>query len=163
MSTPKLKPSHLLSLCLAIGIGCTAPLASIRTTKPTTTDTGAWNRMHEIAAADLACAVDRLTTKTLSTRTTDAFISESFEISGCSKTEMFLIQEHQGPQSQYSMPWTIYSDRQLRQSLQFAVGTKCPTWTVSFIDDSTRGVDACGEKTVYQLGANGWVVATGAK
>lgn len=53
--------------------------------------------------------------------------------------------------------WTVFSDRPLRTNLQFTLGAKCPSWRVEFIDDATRGVTSCGEKTVYVLGANGWI------
>jgi hypothetical protein len=112
--------------------------------------------MHEIAAEDLACPLEGLATKELSSRDGGSLLSQSFEISGCGKTEMLLIQERTGVQSQYSMPWTIYSDKQLRSSLQFTLREKCPTWTVEFIDDMTRGVSACGDKSAYALGLNGW-------
>jgi hypothetical protein len=47
--------------------------------------------MHEIAAADLACPIESLTTKELSSRDGGSYLSESFEISGCGKTEILLM------------------------------------------------------------------------
>lgn len=109
--------------------------------------------MHEVAALDLACSIGGLTTKELSSRDSGTYTSQSFEISGCGKTEIFLIQQYAvGPNDR----WMIFSDKQIRTSLEFTLGKECSTWTVEFIDDLTRGVTACGQKTVYVLGSNGW-------
>ena len=135
--------------------GCAAPLAAIKAQKPEESNVSAWNRMHEKMSEDLVCPVGELTTKELSHRRTASFLSWSFEISGCGNTAIALIQESTGPRHRFSDAWQLFSDKSLRDSVRFAVGEKCPTWSVAFIDDTTRGVTACGDKTVYSLGLNG--------
>lgn len=150
---PLVSPTVLLLLGIAAALGCSAPLEEIRAPKPGRTLTPAWNGMHQVAAKHFACSIGALTTKQLSNNGRGTFTSQSFEISGCGKAAIFLIQEHDVEEHR---TWTVFSDVPLRTNLQFKAGGRCPTWKVEFIDDATRGVTFCGEKAVYVLSAGGW-------
>ncbi|HSC86353.1 MAG TPA: hypothetical protein VLC09_03755 [Polyangiaceae bacterium] len=149
----------LRQTCTGLLLGCLTAcggkaLPAIKAPKPSEAPTDAWNQIHQKAAEDLACPIEQLQTRPLSSHDDASAWKASFEIQGCDNVEIYSLV------SAKSGPWVIYSDKDLRSKLKFSFAESCPTWTVEFIDDATRGVTACEQKLVYVMTASGWVANT---
>jgi hypothetical protein len=138
---------------LVLTFGCAVPLAEIKSPQPESAPTDAWNQIHLTASEDLGCPVEQLSTRTLSSREESSGGKHSFEVTGCGGTDIFFL-------AGGTSAWLLFSDMDLRRKLKFSYADRCQNWSVQFIDDTTRGVDACGPKLIYVLSMSGWVANT---
>jgi len=153
MITPLNPPMTASIALLFLTYGCSTPLPEIKAPQPDAVPTDAWNKIHTRASEELACPIERLNTRTLSSREDASGAKHSFEITGCRGTDIFFL-------SGSTSAWAFVSDMDLRKKLQFSYGDRCPTRSIQFIDDTTRGVEACDQKTIYVLTPSGWVANT---
>ncbi|MBI2391031.1 MAG: hypothetical protein HYV09_15675 [Deltaproteobacteria bacterium] len=152
----RLQIISLLGAAGALLISCagTSPLPEIKTPLPAGASADAWNRIHQSASEQLQCPIAQLNTKLLASSADEVFTKRSFEISGCDGTVVYFLADR------VDGAFLAYSDWDLRQKLKFSYGEKCPDWSIEFIDGSTRGVTACGQKLVYVHTTSGWVANT---
>jgi hypothetical protein len=110
--------------------------------------------LQERAVVDMGCPAESIQVKPISEVSDDNVTEAAIEISGCGGTQIASVSYYG------SFAWSTATDWPLRKKLKFTYADRCPDWTVEYVDKSTRGVTACGDKLVYVLTPSGWLADT---